>query len=255
MKIDERSAAVVTGGASGLGEATARRLSELGVKVAIFDVEETRGKAVASEIGGVFCKVDVTDAQQLEMAFAIARARHGVERIFVSCAGIAPGQKTVSKGKPHDPALFSKTLGINLFGTFVAASQSAAGMAENEPAGDDNARGVIIMTASVAGLEGQIGQAAYAASKAGVIGLTLPMARDLAKTGIRVVTIAPGLFETPMLMGLPEEVQASLGKQTPFPARLAKPEEYASLVEQIVENDMLNGSVIRLDGAIRLQPS
>lgn len=249
------SAVVITGGGSGLGEATARYLASHGVKVAIFDLNEEQGARVASEIGGLFLNVDVTNNDALKAGFERARAAHGQEQIFVACAGTAPGQRTVAKGAPHDPDLFEKTIQINLLGTFNAAAQAAAGMVSTDPVDESGSRGVIIMTASVAGLEGQIGQAAYAASKAGVVGLTLPMARDLATHGVGVVTIAPGLFETPMLLGLPDEVQAALGKQVPFPARLARPDEYAQLVGQIVENDMLNGSTIRLDGAIRLAPS
>lgn len=247
-------AAVVTGGGSGLGAATARRLAGLGARVAVFDLNAEAGAAVARDINGVFCTVDVTDPDSLAAGFTKARAAHGQERILVACAGIAPGQKTVSRGAPHDPGMFAKTLAINLSGTFNAGAQSAAGMAETDTVDTDGSRGVIIMTASVAGIDGQVGQAAYAASKGGVISLTLPMARDLADKGIRVVTIAPGLFETPMMAGLPDDVRSALGGLAPFPKRLAKPDEYASLVQQIVENDMLNGTVIRLDGAIRLPP-
>lgn len=254
MKLDSSLAAVVTGGGSGLGAATARRLAAAGVRVAIFDLNEEAGQAVAQELGGVFCKVDVSDYDSLAAGFDQARAAQGQERILVCCAGIAPGQKTQSKGEPHDPALFARTVSINLNGTFFAGSIAAAGMAGADPVTGDGGRGVIVMTASVAGYEGQVGQAAYAASKGGVIGLTLPMARDLSRDGVRVMTIAPGLFLTPMLQGLPQEVQDSLGTQVPFPARLAEPDEYAQLVQQICENDMLNGSVIRLDGAIRLAP-
>lgn len=255
MKLDASISAIVTGGGSGLGEATARDLAASGVKVAIFDLNEEGGARVADDIGGVFAKVDVSDYASLEAGFETARTAHGQERILVACAGIAPGQKTVSRGAPHDPAMFARTVAINLTGTFSAASLSATGMTEAAPLDEDGTRGVIVMTASVAGIEGQVGQAAYAASKSGVIGLTLPMARDLAGKGIRVMTIAPGLFRTPMLEGLPDEVQASLGKQVPFPARLARADEYAQLVRQICVNDMLNGSVIRLDGAIRLAPT
>ncbi len=255
MKLSTEVSAVITGGGSGLGEATARHLASFGVKVAILDKNPDLGQALAHDIGGVFAEVDVTDTEALKGAFEQARNAHGQERIFVACAGIAPAQKTVSRGQPHDPALFGKTLAVNLEGTFNASAIAAAGMAETSGLGDDQERGVIIMTASVAGYEGQIGQAAYAASKGGVIALTLPMARDLAGKAVRVMTIAPGLFETPMLLGLPQEVQESLGKQAPYPARLAYPSEYASLVQQIVENPMMNGSVVRLDGAIRLPPS
>ncbi len=255
MILASTMSAVITGGGSGLGEATARQLATHGVRVAIFDRDEVGGARVASEVGGVFCNVDVTDFASVESGFEKARAVHGQEQITVCCAGIAPGQKTVSKGVPHDPAMFAKTIAVNLTGTFSAASISAAGMATLDALGKDGSRGVIVMTASVAGIEGQVGQAAYGASKGGVIALTLPMARDLAGKGIRVMTIAPGLFKTPMLEGLPQEVQDSLGAQVPFPARLAEPGEYAQLVQQICENDMLNGTVIRLDGAIRLAPT
>ncbi len=254
MRIGADTPAIITGGGSGLGAANARHLAGLGAKLAIFDRDADAGQAVADEIGGVFCAADVSDPESLTAGFKKARSAHGQERILICCAGIAPAQKTASKGQPHDPALFATTLSVNLNGSFFAASQAAAGMSVADPITADGGRGVIIMTASVAGYEGQIGQAAYAASKAGVIGLTVPMARDLARDGIRVMAIAPGLFKTPMLLGLPEEVQQSLGQQVPFPARLADPIEYAMLAQQICENDMLNGSVIRLDGAIRLGP-
>ncbi len=242
--------AVVTGGASGLGEATARMLAEAGAKVAIFDMNAARGEAVAAEIGGQFRLVDVADAE------SVAQGLTGLSpRICVSCAGIAPGAKTVDRdGNAHNAALFSKAININLIGTFNVASQCAALMAAQSPEGPDGAHGVIINTASVAAFEGQIGQAAYAASKGGVAALTLPMARDLARSGVRVMAIAPGLFLTPMLEGLPVEVQESLGAQAPYPPRLGKPEEFASLVRHIVENPMLNGEVIRLDAAIRMTP-
>lgn len=254
MKLDHTMAAVVTGGGSGLGAATARHLAGLGLRVAVFDRDAEAGQAVADEIGGLFCAVDVTSVSELETGFAAARAAHGPERVLITCAGIAPGQKTVARGQPHDPALFAKTIAVNLTGTFSAASIAAAGMVALDPLDADGSRGVIVMTASVAGYEGQVGQAAYGASKAGVIGLTLPMARDLAPNGVRVMTIAPGLFETPMLMGMSDEVRASLGQQVPFPSRLGRAQEYADLVESILRNDVLNGSVIRLDGAIRLAP-
>lgn len=242
--------AVVTGGASGLGEATARMLAGAGADVALFDMNAARGAAVAAEIGGSFHAVDVSDAASVAAALAEL-----APRICVNCAGIAPGARTVARdGHAHDAALFAKTIGVNLIGTFNMASQCAAKMAAQAPLDEDGARGVIINTASVAAYEGQIGQAAYAASKGGVAALTLPMARDMARAGVRVMAIAPGLFLTPMLEGLPPEVQESLGAQTPFPARLGKPAEYATLVRQIIENPMLNGAVIRLDGAIRMAP-
>jgi len=242
--------AVITGGASGLGEASARMLADAGAQVAIFDMNAERGKAVAAEVGGSFHAVDVSDAA------SVAAGLTGLSpRICVNCAGIAPGAKTVDRdGNAHDAALFAKAVNINLIGTFNVASQCAALMAAQAPLDDDGARGVIINTASVAAFEGQIGQTAYAASKGGVAALTLPMARDMARSGVRVMAIAPGLFLTPMLEGLPHEVQDSLGAQAPFPARLGKPAEFAALVRHIVENPMLNGEVIRLDAAIRMTP-
>ncbi|MEM8663778.1 MAG: SDR family NAD(P)-dependent oxidoreductase [Pseudomonadota bacterium] len=254
MKIDPSVAAIVTGGASGLGAATARALSGAGAKVAIFDMTEDAGQAVANEIGGVFAKVDVTDTASVEAGFEAARAAHGVERIVVNCAGIAPVAKTVSRGAAHPFDMFQKVIDVNLVGTFRVAALSALGMSTLEPATADGARGVIINTASVAAFDGQIGQVAYASSKGGVAALTLPLARDLSQHGVRVVTIAPGIFETPMLIGLGEKVVSSLGTQVPFPQRLGKPAEYASLVMAIVENDLLNGETIRLDGAIRMAP-
>ena len=242
--------AVVTGGASGLGEASARMLARAGADVTIFDMNAERGKVVAREIGGQYRNVDVSDHA------SVADGLTGLSaRICVNCAGIAPGAKTVDRdGNAHNAALFAKAININLIGTFNVASQCAAQMVAATPLDEDGSRGVIINTASVAAFEGQIGQTAYAASKGGVAALTLPMARDLSRNGVRVVGIAPGLFLTPMLEGLPQEVQDSLGAQAPFPARLGKPEEYAQLVKHIVENPMLNGEVIRLDAAIRMSP-
>ncbi|MEM7524358.1 MAG: SDR family NAD(P)-dependent oxidoreductase [Pseudomonadota bacterium] len=248
-------AAVVTGGASGLGEATARMLAGNGAKVALFDMNEDRGAAVADELGGTFVKVDVTDAASVAAGFETARAAQGQERLLINCAGIGVAMKTVGReGEPHDPAFFAKVVSINLIGTFNCCSISAAGMAKTDPTGADGERGVMINTASVAAFDGQIGQIAYAASKAGVAGMTLPMARDMARSGVRVMTIAPGLFLTPMLRGLPEEAQKSLGAQVPFPPRLGDPSEYAKLAGSIIANPMLNGEVIRLDGAIRMAP-
>jgi NAD(P)-dependent dehydrogenase (short-subunit alcohol dehydrogenase family) len=249
MQIDGVQA-VVTGGASGLGEATARALAKAGAKVAIFDMNVERGTAVAAEISGSFHQVDVADPASVEAGLAGL-----TPRICVNCAGIAPGAKTVDReGASHNAALFAKAININLIGTFNVASQCAALMAAHPPLDHDGARGVIINTASVAAFEGQIGQIAYAASKGGVAALTLPMARDMARSGVRVMAIAPGLFLTPMLEGLPEEVQQSLGAQAPFPPRLGKPLEFANLVQHIVENQMLNGEIIRLDAAIRMTP-
>ncbi|MEM8697623.1 MAG: SDR family NAD(P)-dependent oxidoreductase [Pseudomonadota bacterium] len=254
MEITGDIAAVVTGGASGLGEAVARDLAAKGARVALFDQDGTRGEAVADEIGGIFAEVDVSDPASVALGLQHARQAHGVARICVNCAGIAPAGKTVGKGKAHDPEVFARVIRVNLIGTFLMASQSAEAMVALEPIGPDGARGVIVNTASVAAWDGQMGQAAYAASKAGVAGLCLPMARDLARDGVRVVAVAPGLFGTPMLRGLPEEVQESLGAQVPFPSRLGHPEEFASLVAHIIGNPMLNGETIRLDGAIRMSP-
>jgi NAD(P)-dependent dehydrogenase (short-subunit alcohol dehydrogenase family) len=254
MQLGTAVSAVVTGGASGLGAATARALAAAGCRVALFDLDRARGEAVAAEIGGVFAEVDVTRDDSVAAGFAAARAAHGQERVLVNCAGIAPAARTVSKSGPHPTALFEKVLLVNLGGTFRCITLSAAGMASLEPVTASGERGVIVSTASVAAFDGQIGQAAYAASKGGIAALTLPVARDLAQTGIRVMTIAPGIFETPMLAGLPVEVQESLGRQVPFPSRLGRPAEYAALVRHICENEMLNGETIRLDGAIRMAP-
>jgi NAD(P)-dependent dehydrogenase (short-subunit alcohol dehydrogenase family) len=254
MALFEGEVAVISGAASGLGEATARSLAARGMVPAIFDLSAKAGEAVARDVGGRFYKVDVTDPGAVAAAIAQVSADLGTIRVAVSCAGIAPAAKTVSRGEAHDPALFSRTIAINLIGTFNLASQAAARMVATEPVDGDGTRGVIVNTASVAAYEGQVGQVAYAASKGGVVGLTLPMARDLADKGVRVAAIAPGLFLTPMLKGLPQEVQDSLGAQVPFPARLGDPSEYASLVGHIIDNPMLNGSVLRLDGAIRLAP-
>lgn len=254
MKIDGSVAAVVTGGASGLGAGTARRLAKEGAKVAVLDMNEADGQKVAAEIGGMFAAVDVTSEDSVRQAFDAARAAHGQERILINCAGIAPVAKTVSRGAAHPFDMFLKVIDVNLVGTFRASAISALGMSALEPVTDDGERGVIVNTASVAAYDGQIGQAAYAASKGGVAGLTLPLARDLSQYGIRVVTIAPGIFETPMLIGLGEKVVGSLGQQVPFPKRLGRPEEYADLASAIVGNSLLNGEVIRLDGAIRMAP-
>lgn len=254
MKLDSTLSAIVTGGASGLGAATARMLAAEGVKVTLFDRNADQGEAVASDIGGVFAEVDVTDQASVEAGFEKARKAHGQERILVNCAGIAPVAKTTSRGEPHPMDMFEKVIGVNLTGTFRCVSIAATGMAELEPATSDGGRGVIVSTASVAAFDGQVGQVAYAASKAGIAGMTLPVARDLSRSGIRVMTIAPGIFETPMLLGLSQEVQDSLGQQVPFPSRLGKAAEYAQLVKSICENDMLNGETIRLDGAIRMAP-
>ena len=254
MKLSNDLSAVVTGGASGLGAATARHLSESGVHVSGFDLNEDVGKEFANSINGSFAKVDVRDADAVASALHAVKGARGGLHILVNCAGIAPPAKTVSRGAAHDPALYANVIAINLVGSFNCASQAAAIMASQDTLTEDGERGLIINTASVAAYEGQIGQVAYASSKAGVAGMTLPMARDLADKGVRVCAIAPGLFLTPMLEGLPQEVQDSLGGQAPFPSRLGKPDEYAALVAHIAENSMLNGEVIRLDGAIRMAP-
>lgn len=255
MELNSNIAAVVTGGGSGLGEGTARALASKGVKVAIFDVNEEGGQKVASDIGGVFAKVDVSDSDSVAKGLEVARATIGQESICVNCAGIAPAAKTVDReGAAHDAALYAKIIGVNLIGTFNVASQCAAGMCAQNPLNDDGERGVIINTASVAAFDGQIGQVAYGSSKAGVAGMTLPMARDLSRNGVRVMTIAPGIFGTPMVKGMPQEVQDALGAMVPFPSRLGEPEEYAKLALSICENAMLNGETIRLDGAIRMAP-
>ncbi|SDT99680.1 SDR family NAD(P)-dependent oxidoreductase [Stappia sp. ES.058] len=254
MKLGEGISAVVTGGASGLGAATARRLAAAGVKVTLFDMNVEAGEAVARDIGGAFVAVDVTSEDSVTKGFAAAREHFGVERILVNCAGIAPVAKTTSRGEPHPMDMFEKVIAVNLVGTFRCIAHSSTAMTALGPVTDDGERGVIVSTASVAAFDGQIGQVAYAASKGGVAAATLPIARDLSKSGVRVMTIAPGLFETPMLLGLPEDVQASLGQQVPFPSRLGKPDEYANLVAAIIDNPMLNGETIRLDGAIRMAP-
>ncbi len=248
------STAIVTGGASGLGAATALKLSENGLRVAVFDLNGDAGQAIAEQTGGRFVSVDVSDPASVARGIEEVVSYLGVPRILVNCAGIGPAAKTVSRGEAHDFGLFEKTVRVNLMGSFNCASQAAARMAAAEPINSDGARGVIINTASVAAFDGQVGQVAYSASKGGIVGMTLPMARDLADKGIRVCTIAPGLFLTPLLEGLPEEVQASLGAQVPFPSRLGDPAEYAAMVSHIAENPMLNGEVIRLDGAIRMAP-
>ncbi|MCB1366594.1 MAG: SDR family NAD(P)-dependent oxidoreductase [Rhodobacteraceae bacterium] len=255
MQVNSSTTAIISGGASGLGEAVARNLAASGAKVCLFDLNAERGEALAAELGGTFVKVDVSDVDSVEAGFAAARAAQGQERIMVNCAGIGVAAKTVGKdGKPHDAAFYERVIRINLIGTFLCASRAAAGMVASEPVTADGERGVIINTASAAAFDGQIGQIAYSASKGGVVGMTLPMARDLSRDGVRVVSIAPGLFMTPMLAGLPEDVQKSLGAQVPFPSRLGDPAEYAALARHIVENAMLNGETIRLDGAIRMAP-
>lgn len=252
MNIDGQ-AAIVTGGASGLGGATAEHLAKAGAKVTIFDMNEDLGAAKAAEIGGHFIKVNVTDESVVEAAVAEAEGVHGKARILVNCAGIGPPAKVVDRdGKALPLSAFASVVNVNLFGSFNVLSKWAAALVAAEPEGEE--RGVVINTASVAAFDGQIGQAAYAASKGGVVGMTLPIAREFARHGIRVMTIAPGLFLTPLLESLPKEAQDSLGAQVPFPNRLGDPSEYAKLVDAIVTNPMLNGEVIRLDGAIRMAP-
>ena len=246
-------AALVTGAASGLGEATARALAEKGARVTLLDRDADKLNAVAKDIDGLAIACDVTSAEEVAAAFATARERHGHCAIAVSCAGIAPAAKIVGRDGPMDLDVFRKVIDINLIGTFNILRLAAADMAQREP-NEDGERGIIINTASIAAYEGQIGQAAYAASKAGVVGLTLPAAREFARSGIRVNAIAPGLFGTPMLLGMPQEVQDSLTATLPFPQRFGKPQEYASLVLHMVENTVMNGECVRLDSALRMQP-
>jgi NAD(P)-dependent dehydrogenase (short-subunit alcohol dehydrogenase family) len=246
-------AAIVTGGGSGLGRATAEMLARNGARVAIFDLDATAGEGAAKEVGGLFLPVDVADDASVAGALEQAEARHGVARILVNCAGIAPAMRVVDKtGAAHSLDTYRRTIEVNLIGTFNLLSKVAARIIAAKIAGEE--AGVIVNTASIAAYDGQIGQVAYASSKAGVVGLTLSAARDLAQHRIRVMTIAPGLFLTPMLKGLPQAAQESLGTQVPHPSRLGDPQEYARLVEAILANPMLNGEVIRLDGAIRMPP-
>ena len=259
MQIDTSVSAVVTGGASGLGEATARALAARGARVALFDLNQERGESVAAEIGGTFCRVDVSDEQSVDAGFAAARAAHGQERILVNCAGIGTVGKITRRDKEtgeisHLPVeLFIKTLMINTVGSFICMAKSAAGMMTADPL-EDGERGVIVSTASVAAVDGQIGQVAYSASKGAIVAMTLPVARDLMSEGVRVNTILPGIFNTPLLAGLPEKAQESLALQVPFPKRLGRPEEYAELVVQMVENGYFNAEHVRLDGGIRMGP-
>ena len=258
MKLDSSIAAVVTGGASGLGEATVRQLAAHGVKVAIFDMNEARGEEVAKEVGGVFCKCNVTSEDEVDAAFAKARAAHGQERILVNCAGTGNAAKTASRDKTtgetrHFPLdAFNLIIQINLVGTFRCIAKSAKGMLDLEPI--DGERGAIVNTASVAAEDGQMGQAAYSASKGGVVGMTLPIARDLAGDGIRVNTILPGIFDTPLMRGAPEAVKQALAASVPFPKRLGAPEDYAQLALTMITNGYFNGEDVRLDGAIRMAP-
>ncbi len=259
MKLDSTVSAVITGGASGLGAATARTLAAKGVKVAIFDLQAEKGEAVAKEIGGVFCEVNVTSDESVDAGFAKARAAHGQERILINCAGVGNAMKTASRSK-EDGSIrhfsleaFNWVIQINLVGTFRCIAKSAAGMLTLDPTADGD-RGAIVNTASVAAEDGQIGQAAYSASKGGVVGMTLPIARDLSSEGIRVNTILPGIFETPLMMGAPQPVKDALAASVPFPKRLGNPEEYAQLALTMVECGYFNGEDVRLDGAIRMAP-
>ena len=253
MQIGAGTPAIVTGGASGLGEASARALAARGAKVAILDLAP-HGETVAGELGGLFVKTDVTSTESVEAAVARANDAHGTARIVVNCAGVGTPQRTLGREGPIDMGHYEKVIQINLVGTMRVMSRAAWAMSLADPIDEDGSRGLIVNTASVAAFDGQIGQAAYASSKGGVAALTLPAARDLSRNGIRVVTIAPGIFGTPMLRGLSEEVQASLAAQVPFPQRLGDPDEYARLVCFIAETGYLNGEVIRLDGAIRMGP-
>ena len=258
MKLDSSVAAVVTGGASGLGEATVRALAAQGVKIAIFDMNEEKGEKVAGEVGGVYCKCNVTSDEEVDAAFARARAANGQERILVNCAGTGNAAKTAGRDRntgeiKHFPLdAFNRIIQINLVGTFRCIAKSAAGMLTLEPV--DGERGAIVNTASVAAEDGQMGQAAYSASKGGVVGMTLPIARDLASEGIRVNTILPGIFETPLMMGAPPQVKEALAASVPFPKRLGDATEYASLALQMITNSYFNGEDVRLDGAIRMAP-
>jgi NAD(P)-dependent dehydrogenase (short-subunit alcohol dehydrogenase family) len=246
-------AAIVTGGASGLGGATASALAASGARVAVFDLQDELGQKKAAELGGLYVKCNVADAAETEAAVKSVVEKLGAPRVLVNCAGIGRAARTISKGGPHALEMFSQVISVNLIGTFNCIRLASWAMSQAEPL-EGGERGVIINTASVAAFDGQIGQAAYSASKGGVVGMTLPIARDLASIGVRVCTIAPGLFLTPMMMGLSDEAQKSLGAQVPFPPRLGDPKEYAQLAMAIVQNQMLNGEVIRLDGAIRMAP-
>jgi NAD(P)-dependent dehydrogenase (short-subunit alcohol dehydrogenase family) len=262
MRLSEDITAIVTGGASGLGLATAQALRAHGVKVAIFDRDEERGRAAAADLGATFCKVDVTSEESVDEGFAAARRALGQERVLVSCAGVGSAVKTASRAKDtgeikHFPIdLFNLTIQINLVGAFRCVAKSAAGMMSLEPmpAADGGERGAMVMTASVAAEDGQLGQVAYSASKGGVVSMTLPIARDLSSEGIRINTILPGIFETPLLMSLPEKVREALGASVLYPKRLGMPAEYASLALEMIRNPYFNGEDVRLDGAIRMAP-
>ncbi|MEN6462900.1 MAG: SDR family NAD(P)-dependent oxidoreductase [Syntrophomonas sp.] len=254
MKIDGKTA-IITGGASGLGEAAARLLAAKGAQVVILDLNEDRGTSLTEELGKnvAFIKTDITNTQEVQAAIDLAMEKFKRIDIVLNCAGIAPGMKMATKKGPHSLDVFRKTMEINVIGPFDVIRLAVDKMIQSEP-NDEGGKGVIINTASIAAFDGQIGQAAYAASKAALVGLTLPVARDLSGEGIRICTIAPGLFKTPMMAGLPENIQEALGKMVPFPSRLGSPQEFAMLVLQIIENPMLNGETLRLDGALRLAP-
>jgi len=260
MKLNSDISAVVTGGASGLGEATARNLATKGVKVGIFDMNEERGESVAAEIGGVFAKVDVSDNDAVDAGLEAVRAVNGQERIMINCAGVGGAMKTVSRKRDtgeiraHDPAYYARIIQINLIGSFLCASKSAAGMMTLDPTDPDGERGVIINTASVAAQDGQIGQVAYASSKGGILAMALPMARDLAREGIRVNTILPGFYETPIYQQMNPEVKENLRAHVQFPNRFGQPEEYGDLVAFMCEHTYLNGEYIRTDAGARMPP-
>ncbi|KAA3623123.1 MAG: SDR family NAD(P)-dependent oxidoreductase [Proteobacteria bacterium] len=254
MQLDGQIA-IITGASSGMGACTADYLAARGVRVGLLDINEEALVDVAERTGGIAVRCDVADAASMETAVARVNDELGVARILVNCAGVAPAKRIVGRGGPMALEAFSKVIEVNLIGSFNAMRCAAASMMALEPVNDGGERGVIVSTASVAAFEGQIGQAAYAASKGGIVSLTLPAAREFARFGIRVMAIAPGLIGTPMLLGMPQEVQDSLAGSVPFPQRFGRPDEFAALVEHIVTNEMLNGEVIRLDGAIRMQPS
>ena len=259
MELNSGISAIITGGASGLGEATARALAAQGVKVAIFDLQEEKGEKVAKELGGVFCKVNVTDEESVDAGFAKARAANGQERILVNCAGTGNAIKTASKDREtgeikHFPLdKFNLIIQINLVGTFRCIAKSAAGMMSLDPLPNGD-RGAIVNTGSVAAQDGQIGQAAYSASKAGVVGMTLPIARDLSSVGIRINTILPGIFDTPLMARASDKVRDALSATVPFPKRFGKPEEFAAMALAMIENDYWNGEYVRLDGGLRMPP-
>ena len=260
MQISTTTPAIVTGGASGLGAATARAIAAKGAKVALFDMNEEKGTALAEELGGVFCKVNVTSEEEVDAAFAKAREAHGQERILVNCAGIGNAIKTASRDKQTGElkafpmSAFEFVIQVNLIGTFRCISKSAAGMMSLDPLSEDGDRGAIVNTASVAAEDGQMGQAAYSASKGGVVGMTLPIARDLMREGIRVNTILPGIFNTPLMNAAPPQVKEALAQSVPFPKRLGEPDEYAKLALCMIETGYFNGEDVRLDGAIRMAP-